>query len=59
MKEDCQSALKPFFTYVCGYCVFKHNICGDQLEVLDCMHDASSISYAEIIPKRRNKVVKH
>ena len=54
MKEDCQRALEPFFTYGCGYCVFKHNICGDQLEVLDCMHDASSISYAEIIRKRRN-----
>ena len=33
MEEDCQRALKSSFTYSCGCFVFKHNICGDQLEV--------------------------
>ena len=37
MEEDCQMTLELSFTYTCGCCVFKHNICGDQLEVLDCM----------------------
>ena len=40
MEEDCQRALEPSFTYSYECCVFKHNICGDQLEVPDCMPDS-------------------
>ena len=34
MEKDSQMALESFFPYGC---VFKHNIFGNQFEVLDCM----------------------
>ena len=37
MEEDYQEALKLIFLYGYGCYVFKHNICGDQLEVPDGM----------------------
>ena len=40
MEEDYQRALELSFTYGYGFCVFKHNIYGDQLEILDCMPDS-------------------
>ena len=42
MKEDYQKALEVIFAYGYGCCVFKHNICGDQPEVLDGMLDSSN-----------------
>ena len=33
-------ALELSFTYGYGRCVFKHDICGDQLEVPDCTPDS-------------------
>ena len=41
MEEDHQKALELIFAYGYGCCVFKHNICEDQPEVLDCMPDSS------------------
>ena len=43
MEEDCHRALEPFFPYGCGYCVFEHNICGNQLEGLDCTSDSPNV----------------
>ena len=40
MEEDCQRALELFFPYGYGYCVFEHNICGNQLEGPDCTSDS-------------------
>ena len=40
MEEDYQTALELLFAYGYGCCVFKHNICGDQPEVLDGMPDS-------------------
>ena len=37
MEEDYQKALEVIFAYGYGCCVFKHNICGDQLQVSDGM----------------------
>ena len=37
MEENYQRALEPSFTYGYGCCVFKHDICGDQPKVPDCM----------------------
>ena len=33
MGEDYSNALEVIFAYGYGCCVFKHNICGDHLEV--------------------------
>ena len=41
MEEDYKKALEVIFAYGYGCCVFKHNICGDQLEVPDGMPDSS------------------
>ena len=41
MEEDYQEALELIFAYGYGCCMFKHNICGDQLEVPDGMLDSS------------------
>ena len=49
MEEDCQRALEPSFTYGCGCNVFKHNICGDQLEVLDRTPDSPNFLSPECI----------
>ena len=49
MEEDGQRALEPTFTYGCGCCVFKHNICGDQLEVLDCTSDSLNFLFPKCI----------
>ena len=40
MEEDYQKALELIFIYGYGCCAFKHNICGDQLEVPDGMPDS-------------------
>ena len=42
MEEDYLKALELFFAYGYGCCVFKHDICGDQLEVPDGMPDPSN-----------------
>ena len=41
MEEDYQKALELIFAYGYGCCMFKHNICSDQLEVPDGMPDSS------------------
>ena len=41
MEEDYHKALELIFAYGIGCCMLKHNICGDQLEVLDGMSDSS------------------
>ena len=41
MKEDYQKASELIFAYGYMCCAFKHNICGDQLEVPDVMPDSS------------------
>ena len=43
MEEDYQKALELIFAYGYGCCVFKHNICGDQPEVLNGMPDSSDL----------------
>ena len=40
MNEGYQKALELIFAYGYGCCVFKHNICKDQQEVLDCRPDS-------------------
>ena len=40
MEEDYQKALEVIFAYGYECCAFKHNIYGDQLEVLDGMPDS-------------------
>ena len=40
MEGDYQKALELFFAYVYGSYVFKHDICGVQPEVPDCMFDS-------------------
>ena len=42
MEKDYQKALELIFAYGYGCCVFKHNICGDHLEVPDGMLDSSN-----------------
>ena len=37
MEKDYQRALELSFTHGYGSCVFKHDICGDQLEISDYM----------------------
>ena len=41
MEEDFQKALELIFAYSYECCMFKHNICGDQPEVLGGMPDSS------------------
>ena len=41
MEEDYHKAPKVIFAYGYGCCMFKHNICGSQLEVLNNMPDSS------------------
>ena len=41
MEEDYQKALELIFAYSYRCCMFKHNICGDQLEVPNGMPDSS------------------
>ena len=43
MEEDYQKDLKLIFSYGYGCCVFKHNICGNQLEVSNSMPDSSDL----------------
>ena len=40
MKEDYQKDLELIFAYGYKCCMFKHNICGDQPEVLEGMLDS-------------------
>ena len=49
MEEDCQRALEPTFIYGCGCCVFKHNICGDQLEVPNCALGSPNFLFPECV----------
>ena len=43
IEEDYQKALELIFAYGDGCCLFKHNICGEQLEVSDGMPDSSDL----------------
>ena len=42
MEEDYHKALELIFAYGYGCCMFKHNICGDQLKVPNGIPDSSS-----------------
>ena len=42
MEEEYQKSLKVIFAYGYGYCVFKHNICGDHPKVPDGMPDLAN-----------------
>ena len=42
MEEEYQKALEAIFAYGYGCCVFKHNICGDHLEVPEGMPDSAN-----------------
>ena len=41
LEEDYQKAFELIFAYGYECCMFKHNICGDLLEVPDSMPDSS------------------
>ena len=41
MKEEYQKAMEVIFAYGYMCCVFKHNFCGDRLEVLKGMPDSA------------------
>ena len=43
MEKDYQKALEVIFVYGYGWCVVKHNICGDRLEILDGMSDSANV----------------
>ena len=58
MEEDCHRALEPPFTYGCGCYEFKHNICGDQLEVLDCALDSPNFLFLECVVGLRCPLVR-
>ena len=58
MEEDCHRALEPSFTYGCGCYVFKHNICGDQLEVPDCAPDSPNFLFPECVAGLRCLLVR-
>ena len=47
MEEDYQKALEVIFAYGYRYCVFKHNIYGDQPEVPDGIPDSFNL----LLPK--------
>ena len=53
MEEDYQKALELIFAYGCGCCVFKHNICGDQPEVLNGMPDSFDLLPSEFFANPR------
>ena len=53
MEEDSQRALESSFTYGYGRCVFKQNICGDQLEVPDCMPDSLNFLFPKFLANLR------
>ena len=42
MEEDYQKALEVIFVYGYVCCMFKHNICGSQLDVPNDMLDSSN-----------------
>ena len=42
MEEEYQKDLEVIFSYGYGCCVFKHNICGDRLEVPNGMPTSST-----------------
>ena len=42
VEEDYQKTMELIFAYGYECCVFKYNICGDQPEVPDGMHDSSN-----------------
>ena len=52
MEEDYRRALEPSFTYGCGRCAFKHNISGDQLEVLDYIPNSPNFLSLECLASR-------
>ena len=41
MEDKYQKAMEVIFAYGYGCCVFKHNICGDRLEVPEGMPDSA------------------
>ena len=43
MEEEYHKALEVIFAYGYGCCVFKHNICGDHLEVPYGMPDSADL----------------
>ena len=49
MEKDYQKALELIFAYGYRCCMFKHNICGDQPEVLDDMLDSSDPFSSEFL----------
>ena len=57
MDEGCQRALELSFTYGCGCCVFKHNICAYQLQVPDCMPDSPNFLSLECLASLRCSLV--
>ena len=54
MEEDYQKALELIFAYGYGCCMFKHNLCGDQQEVLDGMPASSRVLHEPQLPPNPN-----
>ena len=57
MEEDYQKALELIFAYGYGCCMFKHNIRGDQSEVLDGILDSSDPLLQEFFVNHRCPLV--
>ena len=53
IEEDYKKALELIFAYGYGCCAFKHNICGDQLEVLNSMLDSFNLLPLEFFANPR------
>ena len=53
MEEDYQKTLEVIFAYGYGCCMFKHNICGSQPEVLDDMLDSTNLLLQEFFANLR------
>ena len=57
MEEDYRKALELIFAYGYKFCMFKHNIYGDQLEILDGMLDSSFLLPVEFFVNPRCPLV--
>ena len=53
MEEDYQKALEVIFAYDYGCCMFKHNICGRELDVPNDMLESSNPLHPEFFTKPR------
>ena len=53
VEKDYQKALDVIFAYGYGCCMFKHNICGSQPEVLDGMPNSSNLLPSEFFANPR------